>query len=110
MDEVEIKFLEIDRKSTIEKLLALGAERDFQGEVRSVIFYMPKGQLLRLRRKGKRNFLTWKKDISSYPVKHCQEEETEVSSFEDTLTILQELGFAVKREEIKFRESFWFRD
>jgi adenylate cyclase class 2 len=112
MREVEVKILEIDLEEIRKKLLALGAEKIFDGELHVVAFDYPDerlhtaGQILRVRKVGDKVELCFKdkKEASKFKVR----EETEVttSGFKDTVAILEKAGLKIFYQGEKRRESY----
>ncbi|MBU1782755.1 CYTH domain-containing protein [bacterium] len=98
MEEFEVKILEIDKKEIEERLISLGAERVFEGEIHAFFFDFKDSSikkakdLVRLRRVGQRSFLAFKKFVESEEVKVRQELEVEVSDLKTTKLILESLG------------------
>jgi adenylate cyclase class IV len=70
MLEKEIKILEINKEEIVEKLLAMGAEKTFEGFVHDVYYDFPddapknkmeaNGRMFRLRQKGEEHIYTIK--------------------------------------------------
>ncbi|RMG31431.1 MAG: class IV adenylate cyclase [Bacteroidetes bacterium] len=112
MQEIEVKILEIDRDEIEKKLLALGAEKYFEGEMRAVYYDAADGHIhqqgdaLRLRKEGSKTVLTYKRAISRQGAKIMEECETEVASMENMQQILSLLGFKPLKETRKFRTSY----
>lgn len=112
MEEIEVKILDVNRAEVKKKLIELGAEKVFDGELSASYFDFPdmsirksKG-LLRLRTEGEKIILNFKERISDEKVKIRKEHEVEVSSFETTKTILEKLGFPQWLEFKKRRISY----
>ena len=116
MQEVEVKFLEVDGGSLTRKLLAIGAKKIFEGEVFAVYFEHPLGLIgsseqLRLRRKrdvvkGDIVELTYKKDKEKGKAKIADETEVKVSDYDAMHSLLRHLGFQEKRSQQKYRVSY----
>lgn len=106
--EYEVRILEIDEKSVIERLEELGAilEGDFL-QRRYVYDFNPKidGKWIRLRTNGKRTTLTIKNLVSS-EIDGTQELEIEVDSFEKCHLILKELGYEEKAYQENRRQKY----
>lgn len=95
MKEVEVKILEADKKDLINKILFMGGKKIFDGKIKTVMLTKKgqKGYILRLRKKGNKNFLTYKKHISKKKTKIREEIEVEIESFAKTQKIFESLGF-----------------
>lgn len=110
MDEIEVKILEIDVPSVVEKLNSLGAQKTFDGNVEAIFYdngtLHPEKKLLRLRKMGEKTFLTYKQKISQKEVKIYDEEEVEVSDFEISKNIFEKLGYHIKKHILKHRASY----
>ena len=112
MQEIEIKILEISRRSVEARLKEMAARLVFDDEIDALLFDFPGGRieaarnLLRLRREGKRAMLTFKGYLPDAVAKVRQEFETEVSDFETARTILECLGLSVVRRVTKHRTTY----
>ncbi|MBU2637697.1 MAG: class IV adenylate cyclase [Nanoarchaeota archaeon] len=112
MRETEVKVIEIDRNAIIEKLLALGAKKSFEGEIYAVSFDFPDNsirgskQTLRLRTKGSKAYLTLKSPVANPDAKIREELEVEVSNFETMKKILESLNLKQWRDVRKTRVSY----
>lgn len=93
--EYEVRVLEIDKENLIKKLEELGAQKvaDFNYK-RKIYNFIPKddNKWIRLRTDGKKTTLTIKK-LESLEINGTKEMEVEVSDFEETNNILNELGY-----------------
>ena len=111
-EEVEVKILEIDRKSIEAKLLSLGARKTFEGVIYALMYDYPDERIrknkdtMRLRKVGCRSFLTYKRYVKNDKAKIMQEHEVEVSDFEATRSILESLGLKVFDEIRKNRTTY----
>jgi predicted adenylyl cyclase CyaB len=112
MKEVEVKIIEIDRKSVEAKLRFLGASKTFDGDEVTVFFDFPgkpitaAKDLLRLRKVDDRTTLTFKKFVKNETAKVRDEQEVTVSGFEPMRLILESLGLiAIQRME-RHRTSY----
>ena len=116
MKEIEVKILEVDVTSVIQKLDSLGAKKVFEGEVTASYYDFSNGRLgkdglvLRLRKKsGKEHTieLTLKEKISQAEAKIMKEYEVTVTDFETMQKILYGLGLqetkAAKKHRISYR-------
>ena len=96
--EYEVRILEIDKDKIIKKLNKIGAKFCWdQVQRRYVYDFMPKldGKWIRLRTNGIKTTLTIK-DIVSSKIDGTRELEVEVSDFDTTNSILNELGYEAK--------------
>ncbi|MEL6626098.1 MAG: class IV adenylate cyclase [Bacteroidota bacterium] len=116
MQEIEVKILEIDREAIEQKLVALGAEQIFDGELWALFFDHPDGQIkakgdvLRLRREGETCILTYKQHVSKGEAKIMEETETVVENMETTMQILQKVGLQILKSTRKRRTSYQLPD
>ena len=101
MDEIELKFLDINVAEITRKIEKLGAQKKYEADLESYYFVAPgfsgsdsnqKG--LRVRRIGEKSFLTYKNPAKFSDKMSIREElETEVGDFETMVKILEKLGF-----------------
>lgn len=116
MKEVEVKILEVDKDALVHKLKEMGAKEVFSGIVESTLFDYPderlkeKGDVIRLRNQGNKTILTYKELLHTDDAKVNNEYEVEVSSFEDTRKIIEELGFVEIDYYKKRRETYNYKD
>jgi adenylate cyclase class 2 len=108
MEEIEIKFLDIDVNDVTKKLLALGAEKMGEYHYRRIVFDYPdfrldkQGAWLRLRDEGEKITLTYKQRLGknlnsiSGDDEGMLESETIVESFDRTRDILLKIGLIEK--------------
>jgi predicted adenylyl cyclase CyaB len=112
MKEIEVKILDIDRKRVEAKLKALGAEKEFDGEMHAIFYDSPdgmikaKGDVLRIRKEGDEVVLAYKEKVSKHGAKIMNEYETSVSNMEALRHILEHLGFQSFTETRKFRTEY----
>ncbi len=112
MKEIEVKVLEINKVRIVKKLLKLGAKKVFEGRVKSLFYDFEDSRLtrndsfLRLRKKGKDTYLTFKKKISQDGVKIMDEFEIRVNDFEAIRSILNFLGLTDFKTYTKKRTSY----
>ena len=93
--EYELRVLDIDTEKVIKKLEELGAEKiaEFNYKRRVYNFHPAvEHKWIRLRTDGKRTTLTIKK-LESFEIDGTKELEIEVSDFEETNLVLNELGY-----------------
>jgi len=112
MEEIEVKVIEIDKDLMIKKLIALGAKKVFEGNIDAISydsddnFLTSQDSFVRLRRKGDKVELTYKKKISQEGAKVMEEIETEVSNFDTMHKILLELRLLPASDYKKKRTSY----
>ncbi|HIH23631.1 TPA: CYTH domain-containing protein [Candidatus Woesearchaeota archaeon] len=95
MNEIEVKILDVDVASTVQRLLDLGAKKTFEGAIAASYFNFPQRPLeypLRLRKKGDLVELCYKKPISLVGAKSMAEYETHVESYDATRELLLAMG------------------
>lgn len=111
MEEVEAKLLEVDEDEVYSALADSGAEKVFEGDVRSEFYDFPDGRIeedgvLRLREMGEKTFVTLKKDISREESKVMEEIEFGVDDAGAFRTFLSSLGLEKIRESRKHRSKW----
>lgn len=112
MYETEIKILEIDRKSTIEKLISLGARKIFDDDIHAIYYDTPdrlvrhRRGTFRLRREGAKSVLTFKSHVDDKVAKIREETEVTVSDFDAMRSILHSIGFSPWLEMRKHRTTY----
>ncbi len=113
MQELEVKILEINREKVERKLVELGAQKIFDGDIRTLFFdfnddrIQKAKDLLRLRTEEKGKIeLTYKKVQKTKIVKQAQETSVEVSNFEATQQILKYIGLYATEDMLKHRISY----
>ncbi|PIP23698.1 MAG: hypothetical protein COX90_00045 [Candidatus Nealsonbacteria bacterium CG_4_10_14_0_2_um_filter_38_17] len=130
MEEIEVKFLNINPKLTEKKLEGIGARKLFEKLYKRKVFDYPDlrlnevGAWLRLRDEGDKINLTFKKrlgiktDDGKTSDDSMEEIEVEVSNFEKTAEILNKIGLKEKfyeenrriryqLDDIEFDIDFW---
>jgi adenylate cyclase, class 2 len=116
MNEVEVKFLDVNSKDIIKKLQSFGAKKTFEGSIVPSFFDFPdrrlkaRNQLLRLRKKGELLELTFKQKKKSSKAKIAVETELYVSDFEKMRSILLKIGLLERRRYSKRRISYVLED
>jgi predicted adenylyl cyclase CyaB len=112
MKEVEVKILEVKRK-TIEKSLAkLGAKKVFDGDIQTLFFDFKDGKIikakdvLRLRKEEDKIELTYKKVRVGKAAKNAEEYSVKVADLEITEKILHNLGLDIIDNMLKHRVSY----
>lgn len=112
MKEIEVKILGVDPAEIRNRLKALGAGKFFDGDIHSISYDYPErrleeaGLMLRVRKAGERVELCFKGKNTSKIFKAKEEIEVLTSSFEDTCTILERVGFTRLYERSKRRECY----
>lgn len=115
MKEIEVKILEANHINLEPKLFELGAKKLFEKEFDVKIFdtknknFEKNNAILRLRKEGERAVLTHKiKIATSNGAKVNEETEIEVSDFEETIKLLEAIGFEEDKEKAgrKIRNSY----
>jgi predicted adenylyl cyclase CyaB len=112
MKEIEVKVLEINKKSVAEKIIGHGGVKIFDGDITtSFLDYQDnrihlRKDVLRLRKENDSAELTYKKVHFDKTVKVAEETSVRISSLESALLILQNLGLTVKEKMEKHRTSF----
>lgn len=114
-DELEAKFLEIDKKAIRAKLQELGAvctkpERLMQRIVFENDYLKNKRAWIRVRNEGDVTHLTLKQASNATDISRIKEAEVNVGDFLEMKTILKELGFEDKRYQENYRESWEYND
>ena len=121
MREIEVKVLNIDKEEIEKKLVDLGAMLIKDEEQINIRFDTENNFLkntyngyLRIRTAKNllngdiKNTLTFKKSISRNKVRVNEETETEISNSDETIKILQILGYRKKRPGFKHRRSYLY--
>ncbi|MBT6775090.1 class IV adenylate cyclase [Candidatus Woesearchaeota archaeon] len=112
MKEIEVKIMDIDLEEVRKKLLDLGAEKVFDGEVHAIGFDHPdmrldkKDSFIRVRTVGKTTELCFKGPNRGSVFKSREEIEVNTNNFADTLEILERGGLIRIHESKKNRESY----
>lgn len=113
MKEIEVKFLEIDKNSVIERLKDKEAQKIFEGEIKAIYFDYPDGKLeskdkvLRLRKIGDKTELTYKSPSTNDSNMKIREEYTiNSNNFEEAKNVLQGIDLKQIYSLEKYRESY----
>jgi len=111
MEEIEVKILNIDKEKIIKKLLELGAEKVFDGPMKTIYLDLNNelrnsGKMLRIRQKGDKCIVTLKIKKEDSGTKINDEYETEVKNFEEAIKLFQNLGFKVFATDFRKRISY----
>ncbi|MGD1847149.1 MAG: class IV adenylate cyclase [Salibacteraceae bacterium] len=116
MKEVEVKILDIDREEIEKKLVALGAEKTFEGEMTAIYWDFPDKSLrankrtFRLRQEGDTTKLTFKTRVKHQHMKVNREEEVTISDFETMQYIFRSIGLRTNLRTVKDRVSYQYKD
>ncbi len=116
MKEVEVKILEINPAAIARKLRRFGARKVFDGILRTIYYDFPKrrlrkkGIVLRLRTKGGKAELTFKKQLSRGQAKVMREEEIYLDSTKAAEEIFEAVGLKPVYEFRKRRISYKLGD
>jgi predicted adenylyl cyclase CyaB len=116
IQEIEVKIIAIDRSKVETRLRALEASKSFEGDVETVFFDLPDGSiskannLLRLRKKGNKSELTFKRFVPDRDAKVREEYEVLVSDFPTTQVILESIGLMGFQHASKHRISYALKD
>ncbi|MFA5431802.1 MAG: class IV adenylate cyclase [Candidatus Paceibacterota bacterium] len=122
MEEIEVKFLNIDPVLIEKKLIAIGAKRIFEKLYKRRIFDYPdlklhkKGAWIRLRDEGEKITLTYKERVGmkTFDGKtnddSMEEIEINVSDFKKTAELLNRAGFIEKFYQENKRIRYQFGD
>ncbi len=112
MKEIEAKILEVNSQKIQGNLAHLGAQKIFDGDLRTFFFDFKDGTIikaknvLRLRKEQNKTELTYKKVQFAQNAKVAEEYSVEVSNFEATKKILENLGLFVIEDVQKHRISY----
>jgi adenylate cyclase class 2 len=116
MEEIEVKFLNINQEKIEQKLLNLGAKKIYDRMFKRIVFDYPnlsldnEGAYLRLRDEVDKITLTYKRRIGMgdgvINDKGMEEIEIEVDDFENSSRILLKLGFIEKLSEEQRRVHY----
>ncbi len=109
--EIECRFLEINKEELIKKLLVLGAQDHGETMLDETIFYDPEltwrdeQRLLRLRKVGDKTILAYK-EHKNWTVDGTYEIEFEVPDFEKAKLLFEKIGLTPFRHQQKKRHTF----
>lgn len=108
--EVEVKFLEIDRRRIEKKLIALGAKKVFDADMKQMHFKpLPEGiGLIRVRQEGPECFFVVKERIKKGLALTTHEYSVKVADFDALVKMLSLLGYQKKHLYEKHRTSYVF--
>lgn len=106
--EIETRFLEVDKKALVKKLLALGAEDKGEELLEETIFHAADGswqyKFIRLRKKGNKTHLTYKTNPKQ-KINSALEIDFEVSDHDKCADFFKQLGLAENRRLEKYRHT-----
>ncbi|TSC70573.1 MAG: Adenylate cyclase [Parcubacteria group bacterium Gr01-1014_46] len=118
-EEIEVKYLNIDKEKLEQKLLDIGAQKMGDVFLRHVAFDYPDYRLdkdnswIRLRDEGDKIVLAFKKRLGvtsqdgSTNDEGMEEIEIRVDSYEETKLFLKKIGFIEKHGEAQKKRSKW---
>ena len=111
--EIEIRLLNINKQEFINEIEKLGAVKQSEAlQKRYVYDFSPiqENKWIRLRTNGKKTTLTIKEIINKNAIDGTNELEIEVSDFNETNMMLQELGYNHRNYQENFREIYYLND
>ena len=111
--EYEVRILNIDKEEVVEKLNKLNATFEWDELQRRYVYdFIPKvdNKWIRLRTNGKKTTLTIKEVADNTTASGTKELEVEVSSFDDTNKILNELGYIPRNYQENNRITYTLDD
>lgn len=106
MDEIELKFLDIDVDDMRQKLSVVGAVKQHDGIIEDVRYEISQGTLLRIRSMDGKHYLTHKRRRDAADVMQAEEDETEITDPLAMQSILQHLGLTPTSTLRKHREHY----
>jgi len=106
MKELEVKILEIDKKSTITKLEKLGAVKTFDDKIVAEFFLNQEKKKIRLRKKWDKNILTYKIKNIAQNINSNTEYEITFDNYENMVSILTNIWFEKYGSSKKHRISY----
>lgn len=115
IQEIECRFLEIDKESLVKKLLELGAHDEGETMLEEIIIYDKEGKwkdsnkFIRLRRIGNKIKLSYK-EHRSHTVDGVDEIEFEVDDFKKPELLFEKLGLVAYRHQQKKRHTLQLND
>lgn len=102
-NEIEAKFLDIDKDAVRKKLKEIGAKLE-KSEVlmRRVVFYTGEHSSARVRDEGNKIVMAYKNVSDEHSILGTKEVNIEVNDYDDTILLLKGCGLKIKaRQEIK---------
>lgn len=112
MVEIEVKVIEIKKEEIAQRLIGLGAKKEFEADISSLSYDFEDGRLakehsfLRLRQIGEEAFLTYKKLQSQERAKDMVEIETPIEDTGAIHNILIALGMEPYADKAKHRTEY----
>ncbi len=109
--EIEVRFLEIDKKVLVERLLELGAKDLGEPMLEEIIFYDPEGKWkdqekrVRIRKSGHKIKLSYK-ETKEQTIDGTIEIELEVDNMKKAEMFLEKVGLVAFRHQQKKRHTF----
>ncbi len=107
MEEIELKYLEVNKKEIEEKIKKLGGKKVFEGKITSVYYNAGKEKILRVRKIGRKSKLCVKKRLKDKNFKKMIEVEEEVEDFKKTKQLIKLLGYkeisTIKKKRIIYK-------
>lgn len=109
--EIECRFLEIDKDALIKKLISLGAENHGEVMLEETIIYDPEykwrteQRFVRIRKKGDKVILSYK-EHQKHTVDGTYEIEFEIEDYKKAETIFEKIGLVAYRRQQKRRHTF----
>ena len=113
--EIEVRFLEIDKKAIIAKLCDLGAEDLGETMLEEVIIYdkdskwLAEKKFVRVRKNAEKSRLTFKHH-NAMERGEAVEIEFEIGDFEGAVSLFEALGFVAYRRQQKYRHTLKLED
>ncbi len=113
--EIEVRFLEIDKKALIKKLVSLGAKDEGEKMLEEAIIYGPNNawlnerRFIRIRKSGDRTVLTFK-EHTKVAVDGANEVEFEVEDFDKADLFFKKIGWPAYRYQQKMRHTLRLDD
>lgn len=114
-NEIEVRFLEINKQQIVKKLLSLDAKDKGEVMLREIIFYdqdgtwKDNGRLIRLRTKGGKTTMTYKHHVAQ-AIDGAREVEFLVPDAALAEEFLASIGFAAFRRQEKKRHTLYLDD
>jgi len=117
MQEIEVKFLDINKTEIIGKLKSLKAKKIFEGNIETTFYdfkdnsLRKQGKTVRLRTKGNAVELTFKKAISKQQAKIMEEKNFNLKNLKEAKIFLKSLNLIpTKTLPKKHRISYQLKD
>jgi adenylate cyclase, class 2 len=113
--EIECRFLEIDKKALIEKLYSIGAKDLGEVQLEEIIMYdsaltwIDENRFVRLRKSSNKITLSYK-EHKAHTIDGTYELEFEISNLDQARLLCEKLGLKVHRYQNKLRHSFAYKN